>query len=44
MFYIDSADRELLLFALQNFNEPFLKSALRNSIIGSNLMVQPFVI
>jgi hypothetical protein len=44
MFYIDNADRDLLLFALQNFNEIFLKYALRNSIIGSNLMVQPYVI
>jgi hypothetical protein len=29
---------------LNNFNEVFLKYALRNSIIGINLMTQPFVI
>ena len=44
MFYIDNADRDLLLYALHNFNEIFLKYALRNSIIGSNLLTQPYVI
>jgi|LauGreDrversion4_2_1035121.scaffolds.fasta_scaffold28884_6 hypothetical protein len=39
LFYIDNADRDLLLFALNNFNEAFLKFALRQSIIGINLMV-----
>lgn len=32
------------MFALHNFNESFLKYALRNSIIGQNLLVQPYVI
>jgi hypothetical protein len=44
MFYIDNADRDLLIFALNNFNEIFLKYALRNHIIGINLMTQPSVI
>jgi hypothetical protein len=39
LFYLDNADEQLLLFAMQNFNEIFLKHALRNSIIGSNIMV-----
>ena len=44
LFYIDNADRDLLLFALENFNDVFLKYALKNSIIGHDLMVQPLVI
>lgn len=44
IFYIDDAGEDLLLFALRNFNEIFLKYALRTSIIGSNLMVRPEVI
>jgi hypothetical protein len=44
LYYIDSADEALLLFAMQNFNEIFLKYALRNSIIGSNIMVSQDVI
>ena len=44
MFYIDYADRDLLIFALNNFNEAFLKYALRNSIIGINLMTSPSVL
>jgi len=44
LFYIDNADRDLLIFALSNFNEIFLKHALRNSILGANLLVQPYVI
>lgn len=43
-FYIDNADRDLLIFALDNFNEHFLKFALRNSIIGLNLMAQSSII
>jgi len=44
LFYIDNADRDLLLFALNNFNEAFLKYSLRQSIIGINLMTQPSVL
>jgi hypothetical protein len=44
MFYIDNADRDLLIFALNNFNEIFLKHALRNSIIGTSLMTESYVI
>lgn len=34
----------MLIFALNNFNEFFLKHALRNSIIGSQLMIDREVI
>ena len=38
LFYIDNADKELLVFALENYNETFLKYAFRNSIFGSNFL------
>ncbi len=44
MDYVDYADVQLLKFALNNFNEYFLKHALRNSIIGSQLMIDKEVI
>ena len=44
LFYIDNADRDLFIFALNNFNEAFLKYSLRNSIIGINLMTSPSVL
>lgn len=44
MEYVDYADIQLLIFALNNFNEFFLKHALRNSIIGSQLMIDREVI
>jgi hypothetical protein len=44
MEYIDSADIELLKFALNNFNELFLKHALRNSIIGSQFMIDKDIV
>jgi hypothetical protein len=44
LFYIDNADRDLLIFALNNFNEAFLKFSLRNSIIGINLMTSQSVL
>lgn len=44
MFYIDNADRDLLIFALSNYNELFLKYALKNSIIGINLMTHSMVL
>lgn len=44
LFYIDNADKDLLIFALHNFNEVFLSHALKNSIIGTNLLSQPEVI
>ena len=44
MFYIDNADRDLFIFALNNFNEAFLKYSLRSSIIGINLLTAPSVL
>jgi len=44
LFYIENANRDLLIFSFDNYNEVFLKYALRNSIIGINLMADPDVI
>ena len=44
MEYIDNADNELLKFALNNFNELFLKHALRNSIIWSQVMIDKDIV
>ena len=44
MDYIDNADIELLKFALNNFNELFLKHSLRNSIIGSQVMIDKDIV
>ena len=44
MEYIDNADTQLLKFALNNFNELFLKHALRNSIIGSQVMIDKEIV
>ena len=44
MFYIDNADKDVLIFALHNYNEIFLKYALRNSIFGSNILTQEGII
>ena len=39
MFYFDNADKDLLIFSMNNQNEIFLKYAFRNSIFGSNLLI-----
>ncbi len=44
LFYIDNADKDLLIFALHNYNENFLKFSFRNNIFGSNLLTQEDII
>jgi hypothetical protein len=44
VFYIDNADKDLLKFCINNYNEIFLKYSFRNSIFGSNLLNQDDVL
>ena len=34
LFYIDNTDKDLMIFALDNYNEKFLKYAFRNGIFS----------
>ncbi len=40
LFYIDNADKDLMIYALDNYNELFLKYAFRNGIFSQNLLTQ----
>jgi len=42
--YLDNANTDLLIFAMNNFNELFLKQSLRNSIFGSHIMIEKEII
>jgi hypothetical protein len=43
-FYVENANEELLLFALHNYNEIFIKYSFRNSIFGGNLLLHDKVL
>ncbi len=38
LFYIDDTDKNLMIYALDNYNEKFLKYAFRNGIFSQTFL------